>query len=223
MISTGILGLDDLLGGGIASGTIIDIFGPGGSGKTQLAMQISLNSLQDGTVLYLDATGEFSRSKRMLQLIKSKNLESSLLDDVIVARMRNVSEQLEYVKKISELRPNLVVIDNITDLFVFEYDQTVNMLEKHLRFMEYMHELSLTAINTKVPVIVTNMVRNMDGMEIESLNKSISMFTHKKIKLEKLENDEKDEKVFKAQVFPSFGKRKEILYTMTEAGLVELP
>jgi len=217
------LGLDDLLGGGIASGTIIDIFGPGGSGKTQLAMQISLNSLQDGTVLYLDATGEFSRSKRMLQLIKSKNLESSLLDDVIVARMRNVSEQLEYVKKISELRPNLVVIDNITDLFVFEYDQTVNMLEKHLRFMEYMHELSLTAINTKVPVIVTNMVRNMDGMEIESLNKSISMFTHKKIKLEKLENDEKDEKVFKAQVFPSFGKRKEILYTMTEAGLVELP
>ena len=217
------MGLDDLLGGGIASGTIIDIFGPGGSGKTQLAMQISLNSLQDGTVLYLDATGEFSRSKRMLQLIKSKNLESSLLDDVIVARMRNVSEQLEYVKKISELRPNLVVIDNITDLFVFEYDQTVNMLEKHLRFMEYMHELSLTAINTKVPVIVTNMVRNMDGMEIESLNKSISMFTHKKIKLEKLENDEKDEKVFKAQVFPSFGKRKEILYTMTEAGLVELP
>lgn len=223
MISTGILGLDDLLGGGIASGMIIDIFGPGGSGKTQLAMQISLNSLQDGTVLYLDATGEFSRSERMLQLIKSKNLESSLLDDVIVARMRNVSEQLEYVKKISELRPNLVVIDNITDLFVFEYDQTVNMLEKHLRFMEYMHDLSLTAINTKVPVIVTNMVRSMDGIETENLNKSISMFTHKKIKLEKLENDEKDEKVFKAQVFPSFGKRKEILYTITEAGLVQLP
>ncbi|MGI0093026.1 MAG: ATPase domain-containing protein, partial [Nitrosotalea sp.] len=90
-------------------------------------------------------------------------------------------------------------------------------------FMEYMHELSLTAINTKIPVIVTNMVQNMDGMETENLNKSISMFTHKKIKLEKLENDEKDEKVFKAQVFPSFGKRKEILYTITEAGLVELP
>ncbi|MGI0058305.1 MAG: ATPase domain-containing protein [Nitrosotalea sp.] len=222
MISTGILGMDDLLGGGIASGTIIDIFGPGGSGKTQLAMQISLNSLQDGTVLYLDSTGGF-RPERMLQLVKSKNLESSLLDNIIVARMRNAPEQLEYIKKISEMRPALVVIENITDLFAFEYGKIVNMLEKHLRFMEYMHELSLTAINTKIPVIVTNMVQNMDGMETENLNKSISMFTHKKIKLEKLENDEKDEKVFKAQVFPSFGKRKEILYTITEAGLVELP
>ncbi len=213
------------MGGGIAPGTIIDIFGPGGSGKTQLAMQISLNSLQGGTVLYLDATGGF-RPERMLQLIKSKNLEPSLLDDIIVARMRNVSEQLEYVKKISELRPNLVVIENITDLFSFEYSKEANLLEKHLRFMEYMHDLSLTAINTKIPVIVTNMVRSMDGMETENLNKSISMFTHKKIKLEKLENDkkdEKDDKVFKAQVFPSFGKRKEILYTITEAGLVELP
>ena len=216
MISTGILGLDDLLGGGIASGTIIDIFGPGGSGKTQLAMQISLNSLQGGTVLYLDATGGF-RPERMLQLIKSKNLETSLLDDIIVARMRNVSEQLEYVKKLSEMQPALVVIENITDLFAFEYSKEATLLEKHLRFMEYMHDLSLTAINTKIPVIVTNMVRNMDGIEIESLNKSISMFTHKKIKLEK------DGKAFKAQVLPSFGKRKEILYTITEAGLVELP
>ena len=210
------MGLDDLLDGGIAPGTIIDIFGPGGSGKTQLVMQISLNSLQDGTVLYLDATGGF-RPERMLQMIKSKNLEPSLLDKIIVARMRNTAEQLEYIKKISELRPSLVVIENITDLFTFEYSKEANLLEKHLRFMEYMHDLSLTAINTKTPVIVTNMVRSMDGIDVENLNKSISMFTHKKIKLEK------DGKIFKAQVFPSFGKRKEILYTITEAGLVESP
>jgi DNA repair protein RAD51 len=210
------LGLDDLLGGGITSGTITDIFGPGGSGKTQLAMQISLNSLQDGIVLYLDATGGF-RPERMLQLIKLQNLETSLLDDVIVARMTNTAEQLAYVKKISELRPNLVVIENITDLFAFEYSREANMLEKHLKFMEYMHELSMTSIITKIPIVVTNMVRSMDGIEIENLNKSISMFTHKKIKLEK------DENIFKAQVLPSFGKRREILYTITEAGLVELP
>jgi len=209
------LGLDDLLGGGIASGMITDIFGPGGSGKTQLAMQISLNSLQDGTVLYLDATGGF-RPERMLQLIKLQNLEPSLLDDIIVARMTNTAEQLDYVKKISEMRPSLVVIENITDLFAFEYSKEANLLEKHIRFMEYMHELSLTAISTKIPVVVTNMVRSMDGIEIENLNKSISMFTHKKIKLEK------DGKVFKAQVLPSFGKRKEILYTITEAGLAQV-
>ena len=216
MLSTGLLRLDDLLGGGIATGTIVDIFGPGGSGKTQLTMQISLNSLQDGIVLYLDTTGGF-RPERMLQLIKLKDLQSSLLDNMIIARITNTAEQVEYIKKISELRPKLVVIENITDLFTFEYSRETRLLEKHVRFMEYMHMLSMTSINTKIPVVVTNIVRSSDDQEIENLNKSISMFTHKKIKLEK------DGKKYKAQVLPSFGKKKEISYAITESGLMELP
>lgn len=215
MISTGLLGLDELLGGGIVDGTIIDIFGPGGSGKTQLAMQISLNSLQDGIVLYQDTTGGF-RPERMMQLINLKNLQSSLLDNMIVARITNTAEQFEYIKKISELSPKLVVIENITDLFTFEYSRETNSLEKHVRFMEYMHLLSMISINTRIPIVVTNVVRSSDDQEIESLNKSISMFTHKKIKLEK------DGKIYKARVLPSFGKKKEILYEITQAGLAEL-
>jgi DNA repair protein RAD51 len=215
LISTSLLGLDELLGGGIVAGTIIDIFGPSGSGKTQLAMQISLNSLQDGMVLYQDTTGGF-RPERMLQLIKLKNLQSSLLDNMIVARITNTREQFEYLKKISELKPKLVIIENITDLFTFEYSRETNSLEKHVRFMEYMHLLSMISINTKIPIVITNIVRSSDDQEIESLNKSISMFTHKKIKLEK------DGKIFKARIFPSFGKKKEILYEITEAGLTEI-
>jgi RecA/RadA recombinase len=216
LISTGLLGLDDLLGGGIAAGMITDIFGPGGSGKTHLVMQISLNSLQDGIVLYQDTTGGF-RPERMLQLLKLRDLQSSLLDNMLIARITNTSEQVEYVKQISKLRPKLVVIDNITDLFTFEYSRETSSLEKHIRFMEYMHMLSITSINTKIPIVVTNIVRSSDDKEIENLNKSISMFTHKKIKLEK------DGQIYKAQVLPSFGKKKEILYKITEAGLVELP
>jgi DNA repair protein RAD51 len=216
LISTGILGLDDLLGGGITPGTIIDIFGPGGSGKTQLAMQISLNSLQDGTVLYQDTTGGF-RPERMLQLIKLRNMKPSLLDDIIVARITNTVEQLEYVKKISELKPRLVVIENITDLFSFEYSKETSLLEKHVRFMEYMHALSIVSVGTKIPIVVTNIIRSVDGQDTENLNKSISMFTHKKIKLQK------DGNKYRAQVLPSFGKRKEILYEITQAGLIQSP
>ena len=216
MLSTGLLGLDELLGGGIASGTIVDIFGPGGSGKTQLTMQISLNSLQNGMVLYQDTTGDF-RPERMLQLIKLKDLQPSLLDNMIIARITNTAEQVKYVKKISELRPKLVVIENITDLFTFEYSRETSLLEKHVRFMEYMHMLSMTSINTQIPVVVTNMVRSSNDQEIENLNKSISMFTHKKIKLQK------DGQKYNAQILPSFGKKKVLSYTITEEGLVELP
>jgi DNA repair protein RAD51 len=216
LISTGLLGLDELLCGGIAAGTIIDIFGPGGSGKTQLAMQISLNSLQNGKVLYQDTTSGF-RPERMMQMIKLRGLESSLLDDVIVARITNTAEQLDYVKKISEMQPSLVVIENITDLFSFEYFKEANLLEKHVRFMQYMHKLSAMSIKNKIAVVVTNVVRNVDGRETENLNNSISMFTHKKIRLQK------DGKKYRAQVLPSFGAKKEILYEITSAGLVELP
>jgi DNA repair protein RAD51 len=216
LISTGLLGLDDLLGGGIVSCTITDIFGPGGSGKTQLAMQISLNSLiQDGIVLYQDTTGGF-RPERMLQLIKLKDLQSSLLDNMIVARITNTAEQLEYVKKISEMRPKLVVIENITDLFTFEYSKETRLLEKHIRFMEYMHMLSMVSLSIQIPVIVTNIVRGSDDQETESLNKSISIFTHKKIKLQK------NGQIYNAQVLPSFGKKKEISYKISKAGLEEL-
>ncbi len=206
------MGLDELLGGGISAGTITDISGPGGSGKTQLAMQISLNSLQQSTVLYQDTSGGF-RPERMLEMIKMRGLEPSLLDDVIVARITNTAEQLEYVKKIPVIKPRLVVIENITDLFSFEYSKESSMLEKHVQFIKYMHELSFLAVQNKIAVVVTNVVRNMDGREVENLNNSISMFVHKKIKLQK------DGKKYQAQVLPSFGGKKEILYTITQVGI----
>ncbi len=216
MISTGLTKLDNFLGGGIASGSITDIFGPGGSGKTHLAMQILLSVINDGIILYQDTSGGF-RPERMMQLIKSHQMNPKLLDNVIVARITNTSEQFLYVKKINELKPKLVVIENISELFTFEYSKETSSLEKHVKFMEYMHGLSLAAIQQNLPIIVTNTVRSSNQQEVENLGKSISMFTHKKIKL-----DKKGQRGT-AQVFPSFGDKKEISYQITEYGLVEIP
>ncbi len=51
--------------------------------------------------------------------------------------------------------------------------------------MKYMHELSKITIQNNVPVVITNMIRNIDKNEVENLEKSISIFTHTKIKLSK--------------------------------------
>lgn len=216
MISTGLTKLDGLLGGGIASSTITDIFGPGGSGKTHLAMQISLDVIDDGIILYQDNSGGF-RPERMMQLLKMHQMNPQLLDNIIVARITNISEQISYVKKIYEIKPKLIIIENISELFTFEYSKETNSLEKHIRFMEYMHMLSLVAIRQNLPIVITNTVRSSDQKEIENLDKSISMYTHKKIKLGK------DGQKRTAQVFPCFGEKKEISYEITEAGLVEIP
>ena len=121
MISTGINKLDNYLGGGIKEGIITDIFGATSTGKTQLTMQISINSLLDGgQVLFLDTTGQF-RPERMLDLMKIRNLDPNLLDRVKVARITNSSEQIKFLSKIKEKDFSLVVIDNVTDLFSFEH------------------------------------------------------------------------------------------------------
>src|SRR3989304_5041355 len=183
MISTGIKKLDHFLGGGIKSGIITDIFGATGTGKTQLAMQITINSLlHGGQVLFQDTTGQF-RPERMLDMIKTRNLEHNMLDRVKVGRITNASEQIQYLSKIKETNFSLVVIDNVTDLFSFEFNKEDQNLEKNVTFMEYMHELSFISIQKKLPIIVTNMIRQIDDLEKENLAKPISMFTHIKIKL----------------------------------------
>ncbi len=215
MISTGIKKLDNYLGGGIKGGIITDIFGATGTGKTQLTMQISINSLLDGNqVLFQDTTGQF-RPERMLDLIKIRNLETNLLDRVKVGRVTNSSEQIQFLSKIKDQDFSLVVIDNVSDLFSFEYGKEEQNLEKNVTFMQYMHELSLISIQKKLPIVVTNIIRKIDDLEIENLDKSISMFTHMKIKLSKIG------KKYSCEIFPSFLEKKEFPYQITKEGLIE--
>lgn len=216
MIQTGIQKLDDLLGGGIRHGIITDIFGASATGKTQLALQICTAALKNNIeILFQDTTGGF-RPERMLTLIKAKNMDQELLDHVKVGRITNISEQISYLDKIFEIKNlGLVVIDGVTDLFSFEYSKESNLLEKHVTFMEYMHKLSFIAMQKKIPIIVTNIVRKSEDVERENLDRSISMYTHQKIYLTKINHK------YVAQIFPSFGHKKEIHYMITQTGLID--
>ncbi|HJU13166.1 MAG TPA: ATPase domain-containing protein [Candidatus Nitrosotalea sp.] len=213
MISTGLAKLDKLLGGGISGGAIYDIFGPSGTGKTQLAMQICANAIRE-KIIYQDTTGTF-RPERILQMIRTRGLGPELLDNITVARITNAAEQVASLGKIPEVRPALVVIDNISDLFSFEYAKESNSLEKHIMFMHYMRALSLACIQNSVPAVVTNSVRGTGEEERENLDKSISIFTHKKIRLSKTGTK------FGAEVLPSFGPKKEMSFEITPEGLAE--
>jgi len=184
MIPTGIKKLDQFLGGGIKNGIITDVFGASSTGKTQFAIQISINSLlQGGHVFYQDTTGDF-KPERMHEIMKNQNVDISLMDKVKVGRITNTSEQIKFLQKIKP-HFDLVVIDNISDLFSFEYSKDELSLEKNQTFMKYMHSLSQIIIQNKISVIITNMIRNIDHVAIENLERSISMFTHMKIRLAK--------------------------------------
>ena len=212
MISTGLKKLDQLLGGGIKEGLITDVYGSNATGKTQLALQISLNVLKNGgQVLFQDTTNEF-RPERLVEMMRKQEISSALLEKIKVGLITNTTQQIQYLSKISIKNFSLIIIDNVTDLFSFEYSKKEHALEKHIFFMKYMHDLSNIAINTKIPIIVTNTVGRINDFETENLEKSISMFTHIKIRLSKNNN----ERI--CQVISPF-ENKKFSYIITPSGL----
>jgi DNA repair protein RAD51 len=183
MIKTGFKKLDQILGGGIKEGMITDIYGQTATGKTQLTFQICLNALKSGKeVLFQDTTGGF-RPERILEMMKAQHMDPALLDKIKVGRVTDTSQQIQYLLKIPINNFSLIIIDSVTDLFSFEYLKKEHSFEKHLSFMKYMQNLASIAINKKIPIIVTNIVRNVDEQEKENLEKSIDMYTHIKINL----------------------------------------
>ena len=185
MISTGLQKLDDFLSGGIPDGIIVDIFGGNGTGKTQLLLQLSINSIKNGgRVLYLDTTGGF-RPERILEIQKQSNKQVNFLEQITVSRITNTSEQIKSIKNFESNNFSLIVIDNVTDLFSYEYKRDESIFEKNSLFIKYMYELSKFAITKKIPIIVTNMIRTIEDKEVENMKSAIDPFTHIKIQLSK--------------------------------------
>jgi len=185
MISTGLQKLDEFLRGGIPPSIITDIFGANGTGKTQLLLQISINAIKNnGKVLFLDTTGGF-RPERIIEIQKNQNLEIEILDKITVSRITNTSEQINTIKNLKNDNFSLIVIDNVTDLFSYEYKKEESISLKNMLFMRHLHDLSLFAITHNIPVVISNMIRNTGDEEVENMRKAMDIFTHIKIKLSK--------------------------------------
>ncbi len=224
-ISTGSKSLDNVLGGGIPSGMITDIYGESGSGKSQLCFTLCANCAKDSSnVLFVDTTGTF-RAERIMEISGSKlNLEK-----ISYIRAFTTTEQSNATKKIIEVRPRLVVIDSLTSLFSTEYSGP----ERHRAVMKYMHELAALAINLRSAVVVTNMIRNAPPITLvdqagrnvaqavvpwqqrEFLGSSVSIYSHIKIKLEILD---RAKSLFRAVLVQPRGKEP-VPFVITSSGI----
>ena len=212
MISTGLQKLDNFLSGGIPNGIIVDIFGGNGTGKTQFVLQLSINSIKNGgNILFLDTTGGF-RPERILEIQKKSNSNLNLLNNILVSRITNTSEQINSIKNFKENNFSLIIIDNITDLFSYEYKNNQSIFKKNSLFMKYMRELSLYAVTHKVPIVITNMIRNSNEQEVENMSTAIDLFTHIKIHLFK------NSSIYNGEISSPFNKEN-FSYTITSSGL----
>jgi RecA/RadA recombinase len=159
IISTGSMAVDGLLGGGIRTGMLTDIYGPGGSGKSQMCFTICANmarKFRQEKIVFVDTTGAF-RPERISEILKIEKNSDGLLSNIILIRAFSTRDQTDAIQNIQDLNSKLVIIDSATSLFSHEFKGSA----RHLSLMKYLHNLSFTAIKQNCAIIITNMVRNV--------------------------------------------------------------
>ena len=181
MIPTGLAGVDGALPGGLQSG-VIDICGPPASGKTQLALQIAGSCVASGgTVLVEDTTGKF-RPERLLGMLEAAGSDPGLLEAVSVCRPTSVEEQWGVQRAAGVSGYSLVVIDEVSSLFTFEYHRDGQIAGRDLLFARYMMDLSRASLDGGLPYLI---VDSVTGSKFQKghMPQIIGMFSHARVRL----------------------------------------
>lgn len=174
-ISTGSKSLDKLVGGGIETQAITEVFGEFGSGKTQLAHTLAVmvqlppeeGGLQ-GSVIWIDTENTF-RPERIRQIAENRGLDpEEVLKNIYVARAFNSNHQMLLVERAEEIikekaeteRPvKLIVIDSLMAHFRSEYIGRGTLAERQQKLAKHLADLHRIADLYDIAVFVTNQVQ----------------------------------------------------------------
>lgn len=148
MLSTGSKDLDTLLGGGMETGSITELFGEFRTGKTQLCHTLCVtcqlpveNGGAEGKALYVDTEGTF-RPDRLVEIAERFGLNGDdVLDNVAYARAYNSDHQMSLLAQASALmaedRYALIVVDSATALFRTDYTGRGELAARQMSLAQY--------------------------------------------------------------------------------------
>jgi KaiC domain protein len=153
-VKVGILGLDDMLGGGLIPGSICSIIGTYGTGKTTFSLEFVWDGLKKKeNIIYISLE---EREERILAYMRQKgwDVEPFLHKSLYVIRLDPTDFNLannriknELPKLIEEVKASRVVIDPISlfeDLFTTDADRRQEMF----RFVEGLRDKKCTIMMT---------------------------------------------------------------------------
>ncbi|MFP4117041.1 MAG: DNA repair and recombination protein RadA [Candidatus Aenigmatarchaeota archaeon] len=168
-ISTNSDKIDELIGGGIETQTITEAYGGYGSGKSQMAFQLSVNvqkeegkgGLGKGCV-FIDTENTFS-PERVKEIAENHDMDpEEVLDNIYVARAYNSDHQMVLVNEADEIlgkqEVGLVVVDSLTGQFRADYTGRGDLAERQQKLNRHLHDLQRLAEVYNVAVFISNQV-----------------------------------------------------------------
>ncbi len=168
-ITTGSKELDDLIGGGIETQSITEIYGQYAAGKTQWCFQLCVTTQLPkdkgglaGNVLYIDSENSF-RPERVLGIAKHLGLdERKTLKNIFVARAFNSDHQMVLAEKAEDMikakNIKLIIVDSLTSQFRAEFIGRGTLAGRQQKLNKHMHTLMKLAEMNNIAVLVTNQV-----------------------------------------------------------------
>ncbi|KDR10565.1 DNA repair protein RAD51 homolog 1 [Zootermopsis nevadensis] len=174
-LTTGSRELDRLLGGGIETGSITEIFGEFRTGKTQLCHTLAVTCQLpidqnggEGKSLYIDSEGTF-RPERLLAVADRYKLSGNdVLDNVAYARAYNTDHQTQLLIQASammaESRYALLIVDSATSLYRTDFSGRGELSARQMHLARFLRMLLRLADEFGVAVVITNqVVAQVDG------------------------------------------------------------
>lgn len=195
-ISAGSYDLNKFLFGGYEKDIITTVYGPGGSGKTNLCMLLAVSQAKKGNkVIYVDTEGGFSidRVKQLLSLKEKTNQEKTLeqdqtLQNILLLKPTSFEEQEEAFeilnKQLKKETVALIIIDSIAMLYRLELAEAIQSKEDdkikqvNRKLAEQLKNLNEIARKQNIPILITNQVYSefLTQEEINAgIQKSVSM------------------------------------------------
>lgn len=168
-ISTGSKNLDKLLGGGIETQAITEVYGQFASGKSQLGFQLCVQvqlPVDKGglgkNVLFIDTENTFSPT-RIVQIAKNLKLDpEKILKNIHVARAYNSEHQMLLLEKANEIIEDknigLIVIDSLTSHFRSDFVGRGELAPRQQKLNKHLHLMQRLADAHNLAVYVTNQV-----------------------------------------------------------------
>jgi DNA repair protein RadA len=170
-ISTGSNSFDDLLGGGLETRAVTEVYGEFGTGKTQLCHTLCLMVQQDrsagglaGRAIYIDTENTF-RPERIASIAQARGLDpQQALEKIIVAKAYNSAHQELIIEEtgpvIEDNKVRLVIVDSAVAHYRAEFLGRATLSERQQRLNKFMHILVRMSETYEVAVLVTNQIQS---------------------------------------------------------------
>jgi len=157
-LPTGSKCLDYLLDGGIETGTITQIYGASGTGKTSICLMLAYNTALSGKkVAYLDTEG--LSPERIEQIFREKEA----LKNVFIYDVVDFKQQSSAIKELGKLCKNendikLIIVDSFTFLYRSELEDLERQIKIKRELIAQLTFLLGLARKFDLAVVITNQV-----------------------------------------------------------------